>query len=55
LAQLIERDVNLVPRFIERHHELVQVDDLLDVLVIVIPLDKFALFGFDFVDIFFGL
>jgi hypothetical protein len=36
LAQLIERDTDLVPCLIERHHVLVRVDDLLDVLVIVI-------------------
>jgi hypothetical protein len=30
-------DANLVPCFIERHYVLVRVDDLLNVLVIIVP------------------
>jgi hypothetical protein len=37
LVQPIEKDVDLVPHLIEKHHVLVQVNDLLDVLVIVSP------------------
>jgi hypothetical protein len=36
MAQLIDRDANLVPRLIERHHVLIQINDLLDVLVVII-------------------
>jgi hypothetical protein len=35
LAQSIKRDVNLVPRLIERHCVFVRVDDLLDVLLLL--------------------
>jgi hypothetical protein len=55
LVQPIERDADLVPCLIERHHVLVRVDDLLDVLIIVIPPDQVALFGFDFINLLFGL
>jgi len=36
LVQLIKRDVDIVPRLIERHHVFVRVDDLFDVLVVVV-------------------
>ncbi len=39
LAQLTERDIDLVPRLIERHHVLIRVDDLLDVLFVVVSFD----------------
>ncbi len=55
MAQLIEKDANLVPCLIERHLVLVRVDDLLDVLVVAVLLDQIALLGLDFVDVFFGL
>jgi hypothetical protein len=55
LAQLIERDTNLVPHLSERHHVLVQIHDLFDVLVVVVPLDHVALLGLDLVDLLFGL
>jgi hypothetical protein len=47
LAKLIERDVNLVPHLIEKHCVLVQVDDLLDVLVIVVPPYQVTLLNID--------
>lgn len=52
--QLIEREANLVPRLIERHHVLVRVDGLLDVLVVVVSLDQVVLLGFDLVHFLFG-
>jgi hypothetical protein len=51
LAQPIERDTDLVPRLIERHHVLVWIDDLFDVLVIVVSFDQVALLTFNLVDV----
>ncbi len=55
MAQPIERDIDLVPRLIERHRVFVQVDDMFDVLIVVVPPDQVASFSFDLVDIFFEL
>ncbi len=51
--QPIKRDVNLVPHFIERHRVLVRVNDMLDVLVVVVPLDRVALLNLNFVNLLF--
>jgi hypothetical protein len=53
LVQPIKRDVNLVPHFIERHRVLVRVNDMLDVLVVVVPLDRVALLNLNFVNLLF--
>jgi hypothetical protein len=50
---LIERDIDIVPCLIERHHVLIQVDDLLDVLVIVVPPDEVMLLDLNIVDLLF--
>jgi len=55
LAQLIKRDVDLVPCLIERHRVLVRINDLFDVLVVVVLPDHVTLLDFDLVDLFFGL
>jgi hypothetical protein len=53
LAQPIERDANFGPCLIERHHVLVRIDDLLDVLVVVVPLDQVMLLSFNIFDLLF--
>jgi hypothetical protein len=53
LAQPIEREADLVPRFIERHRVLVRVDDLLDVLVVVVPPDQVTLLNLNSIDLLF--
>jgi hypothetical protein len=53
MAQPIERDTDIGPCFIERHHVLVQIDDLLDVLVVVVPPDQVMLLSFNIVDVLF--
>ncbi len=51
LVQPIERDTNFVPRLIEGHHVLVRINDLLDVLVVVIPPDQVTLFSLNLINV----